>query len=61
LFITGGGPPVSQTKAIDMMKQYAQTQGFVPVGTFCALQMTPGKIKDGAHTINQFLTSVLTK
>jgi len=61
LFVTGGGPPVSQSKAIDMMKQYAQTQGFVPVETFCAMQMATGKIKNGARTIDQFLTSVLTK
>jgi flavodoxin len=61
LFVTGGGPSGSQTKAIDMMKQYAQTPGFIPVDSFCALQMTSGKIKDGAQTIDHFIASFLKK
>jgi flavodoxin len=61
LFVTGGGPSGSQTKAIDMMKRYAQSQDFVPVDTFCTLQMKTGKIKDGAQTIDQFMASFLKK
>jgi flavodoxin len=61
LFVTGGGASGSQTKAADIMRQYAQTRGFIPVETFLSLQMTPGKIKDGEQIIDQFLTSVLSK
>lgn len=61
LFVTNGGAVGSQTTASDMMRQYAQTQGFLPVNAFLALQMMNGEIKDGAQIIPHFLDTVLSQ
>lgn len=61
LFVTSGGAVGSQTTASDMMRQYVQTQGFLPVNSFLALQMMNGEIKDGAQLIPHFLEILLSK
>jgi flavodoxin len=61
LFATGGSVPGSQTTTAQMMKEYAEQQGLVPVDAFLTLQMMSGEIKDGTQIIPHFLESVLSK
>lgn len=59
LFITSGSPPGQNSEAADLMKEYAEQSGFMPIDAFLTLQMMSGEIKDGTQILDHFLQDLI--